>query len=230
MQDNIPSGFKSIIPSGTKINSLSIYEDVIKVDFSKELMNTNKDNEERIIEAITYTLTSLKGIEKVIIFMEGEILTKLPQSKKTLPSTLDRNYGINKEYDIENMKNITKTTIYYVSSFNDNEYYIPVTKINNDERNKIEIIIDELSSNNVYKTNLMSFLNSKTEVLSSSQVNDDLVVNFNTAIFNDINTKEILEEVIYTISMSVNDNYNVNNIIFTVNDEEIYKSVLKSIE
>ena len=46
----------------------------------------------------------------------------------------------------------------------------------------------------------------------------------------DINTKEILEEVIYTISMSINDNYDVNSVIFNAEDEEIYKSVLKSIE
>ena len=76
----------------------------------------------------------------------------------------------------------------------------------------------------------MSYLNNNTAVLSSNEINDELVVNFNSAIFNDINTKEILEEVIYTISMSISDNYNVSSIVFNVDDEEIYKSVLKSIE
>ena len=230
MQDSIPSGFKAIIPSGTKILSLNNYENIIKVNFSKDLMNTNIDNEERIIEAIVYTLTSLDNIDGVMIFIESEPLTTLPQSKKTLPSTLDRSYGINKEYNITNTKNITKTTIYYISTFNNSEYYVPVTKVNNDDRNKIEIIIDELSSNNVYKTNLMSYLNNNTEVLSSNQIDDELVINFNSAIFNDINDKEILEEVIYTISMSINDNYNVSSIVFNVEDEEIYKTVLKTIE
>ena len=59
---------------------------------------------------------------------------------------------------------------------------------------------------------------------------EEFVVNFNNAIFNDINSKEILEEVIYTISMSIYDNYDVNSVIFNVEDEEIYKSVSKSIE
>ena len=87
--------------------------------------------EERIIEAIVYTLTSIENVNYVIIYMEGEILTKLPQSKITLPSTLDRSIGINKEYNITSKNNIHKTTIYYVSKFNDNTYYVPVTKINN---------------------------------------------------------------------------------------------------
>lgn len=229
-QDLIPSGFKAIIPSNTKVLSLTYNEKVIKVDFSEELMNTNLETEEKIIESIVYTLTSIEDVKYVIIFLNGTPLTTLPKSKITLPSTLDRSFGINKEYNINSTKNITKTTIYYISEFNDIKYYVPVTKVNNDERNKIEIIIDELSSSNLYRSNLMSYLNDNAEVLSVNQLENELTINFNSAIFSDINEKEILEEVIYTISMSINDNYDVNTVIFNVEDEEIYKSVLKSIE
>ena len=76
----------------------------------------------------------------------------------------------------------------------------------------------------------MSYLNNDTKILSVNEENDELTLNFNSAIFNDINTKDILEEVIYTISMSVSDNYEVKNVIFNVENEEIHKSVLKSIE
>ena len=119
---------------------------------------------------------------------------------------------------------MTKTTIYYISKFNSTEYYVPVTKVNNDSREKIEIIIDELSSNSTHGSNLMSYLNSNTKVLSSNSENNIFTIDFNSAIFNDINEKEILEEVIYTISMSVNDNYGINRVIFNVNNEEIYKN------
>ena len=230
MQDKIPSGFKSIIPSGTTILNLTYDNNVIKIDFSEDLMNTSIENEERIIEAIVYTLTSIDNVDFVIIYMNGEILTKLPQSKITLPSTLDRSIGINKEYNLTSTKDITKTTIYYISKFNDDMYYVPVTKVNNDTRSKIEIIIDELSSTNVYKSNLMSYLNSNTEIISVNENEDELVINFNSAILGDINTKDILEEVIYTISMSISDNYDVENVILSVENEEIHKSVLKSIE
>ena len=229
-QDNIPNGFKAIIPSNTKIRSLTYNEGVIKVDFTSDLMNTSAENEEKIIEAIVYTLTSIEDVKFVIIYMEGNILTTLPQSKTTLPSTLDRSFGINKEYDLNNTKDINKTTIYYISEFNNNEYYVRVTKVTNDEREKVEIIIDELTSSPIYTSNLMSYLNSNTELLSVNELEEELVVNFNSAIFNDINTKEILEEVIYTISMSINDNYDINTVVFNVEDEEIYKKVLKSIE
>ena len=120
-QDNIPNGFKAIIPSNTKILSLIYKDNLIKVDFSSELMNTNIENEEKIIEAIVYTLTCIDDVKFVIIYMDGNLLTTLPQSKITLPSTLDRSFGINKEYNINSTKDINKTTIYYISEFNDKE-------------------------------------------------------------------------------------------------------------
>ena len=223
-QDLIPSGFKPIIPSNTKINSIAYSGSTIKVDFSNDLLDVDKDYEEKIIESIVYTLTSIDKIKYVIIYIDGNILTRLPKSNITLPTTLDRSFGINKEYNINSNKGITKTTIYYVSKFDDNEYYVPITKVNNDSREKIEIIIDELSSHSVYNSNLMSYLNNNTKILSVNNDNNIFSINFNDAIFSDINEKEILEEVIYTISMSINDNYDVKEVVFSVNNEEICKN------
>ena len=186
--------------------------------------------EEKVVEAIVYTLTSINGVNKVIIYVDGNILTKLPQTKINLPSTLDRSFGINKEYDINSIKDINQVTIYYVNKNNDNYYYVPVTKYLNDDRDKIKIVIDELSGNSIYNTNLMSFLNSNAELISSEKKDDLMHLNFNEYIFSDIEEKNILEEVIYTISLSVCDNYEVKGVVFNVENEEIYKTVLKTIE
>ena len=68
---------------------------------------------------------------------------------------------------------------------------------------------------------LMSFLNQDTKLLSSSIENKIMTLKFNEAIFNSIEEKDILEEVIYTISLSIKDNYDVNEVIFNVENEEI---------
>ena len=154
----------------------------------------------------------------------------MPKSKINLPSTLDRSFGINKEYNINKLDNINKTTVYYINTFDNKTYYVPVTKINNDSRNKIEIIIDELSSNNTYKTNLMSYLNSNTKLISVEEKENELRLSFNNSILDNISNQKILEEVIYTISLSVKDNYNVDSVIFNVDNKEICKSVLKTLE
>ena len=227
-EDNLPNGFKGVIPADTKILNTYFKDGVFKIDFSETLLDTSKENEEKVIEAIVYTLTSIDEVKFVIIYLNGEILTLLPKSNITLPATLDRSFGINKEYDITNNKNITKTTIYYINKYNDIEYYVPVTKVNNDTREKAEIIIEELSINRTYNTNLMSYLNTNTKVIAVNKNNNDMVLDFNNYIYSDSTDNEVSEEVIKQIYLSIKDNYDTNSIIFTVNNKEIYKSTVNS--
>lgn len=100
----IPNGFTAIIPKNTKINSIDFKNNLIKVDFSKELLNVDQNNEEKMIESIVYSLTSIKDVKKVMIFVNGEILYQMPNSKKNLPETFDRSYGINKVYDLNTIR------------------------------------------------------------------------------------------------------------------------------
>ena len=223
-EDKIPNGFTSIIPSDTKINSIELDKGILKVDFSKELLDVKKELEEKVIESIIYTVTEVKEIDKVVIFVDGKILTKLPKSNINLPTTLDRSFGINKKYDITTFKDITPVTIYYINKHNNNTYYVPVTKYINDDREKIEIIIDELTTSPIYTSNLMSYLNSNTKLLKSNIDKDLMSLEFNDYIFNDYEDKKILEEVIYTISLSIYDNYNVHEVSFINDSKEVYTS------
>jgi len=228
-ENKIPNGFKSIIPSETKILSVKYEDKLIKIDFSKDLLDTNKDLEEKIIEALVYTITSVEDIEKLIIYVEGNILTKLPQTGINLPSTLDRNFGINKTFDFTKTNDIKQVTVYYLNEHNDNYYYVPVTKYLNDNREKIKIIIDELSTSNAYNTNLLSYLNSNTELLAIEEQPNILELTFNSYIFSDVDNKDILEEVIYTICLSIKDNYDVDEVVIKNEDEEVLKTVLKTL-
>lgn len=228
----LPNGFRAILPSDTKLVSLSYEEEpkLLKVNFSKELLDVKEEDEEKMIEAIVYTATSITEIKQVILYIDNQILTLLPKTKTSLPSTLDRTIGINKQYDFTKTDNINQVTIYYIDEFNDNHYYVPVTKYINDDREKVNIIIDELTSTNTYNSNLMSFLSSNTKLLEAKQAGDIMELDFNSYIFDEGESKNILEEVIYTISLSIKDNYDVSEVVFKVDTEEIYKSVLKTIE
>ena len=174
-----------------------------------------------MIEAIVYSITSLDNIDFVSIYVEGKILNKLPHSNKKLNTILDRTIGINKEFNITNIRDTTSTTIYYLSKYNDYYYYVPVTKITNNDISKIEIIIKELTSSKMLNTNLMSYLNSNTELLSYNETDETLLLNFNDSILTDINTNNILEEVTYSINLSIEDNYNIKEVLYYVNDKII---------
>ena len=69
----------------------------------------------------------------------------------------------------------------------------------------------------------MSFLDKETKLLSNFNNNEILTLEFNDAIFNDMTEKTILEEVTYSISLSVFDAYDVKEVVFTNNNEEICK-------
>ena len=229
-ENRIPNGFKSILPSDTKILSIDLNDGIVKINFSKELLDIDESLEEKMIEAIVYTVTTIDEVKSVIIYVDGDILTKLPKTEINLPTTLDRSFGINKTNDLTSTKDFNQVTIYYVNKYNDNTYYVPVTKYLNDKRDKISIVIDELTSLKTYTGNLMSYLNSNTKLLKVQEEADFLQLTFNSYIFDDVNNKDILEEVIYTICLSINDNYDVKEVIFDYENEEIYKTVLKSIE
>lgn len=229
-ESSIPNGFRSIIPSGTEIKSIEIKDKLLKIDFSKEILEIDESLEEKMLESIVYSLTSIDEISGILIYVEGELLTVLPKSKTVLPSILTRDLGINKVYDLTDTQNITKTTVYYIGKNNDSYYYVPVTKVDNSDKDKVKVIIDELSSGPTYEDNLMSFMNSNTELLNYEIKENNMYLTFNNHILNNLEEKSILEEVIYTISLSIADNFDVNEVVFLIGDEEITKSVLKTLE
>lgn len=221
-KDYIAKDFKQIIPKNTKLIDLSLENGLLKINFSKELLNVEKDFEEKMIESIVYTLTEIKEVKKIMIFVEGKKLEVLPQSNIKLPNTLDRSLGINKVYDISSLKDLSKTTVYYIGKINDLVYYVPVTKIENvNDNNKVEIIIDELKSSPIYQTNLMSYLASSVELENYEELENQITLSFNNAIFDDFNEKNILEEVKYSISLSMKDTLDVDEVVFKVDGEVI---------
>lgn len=213
----LPNGFNAIIPKNTKILNKSLEDDLLKINFSKEFLNIEKENEEKMLEAIVYSLLEIKGIKKIMIFVEGENLTKLPNSGKNIAIILDKNIGINKTYDINSLKETDKTTTYYLSKIDNVYYYVPVTSITNNDKEKVEIIIEKLKTSPTYKTNLISFLASNTELLNYEILENSVSLSFNNNILS-LDNNQITEEVKYSIALSIRDTYNINQTIFYVDD------------
>ena len=210
----VREGFKAIIPSNTKILDMKLEQEILTINFSKELLNVSKDNEEKMLEAIIYSLTELPEIKKICIFVEGEQLTKLPNSNQKLPLYLDRNYGVNKVYNFDSIKDTSKTTVYYLSKYNDYYYYVPVTKVSNENIEKAEIIIKELKSTPIYHTNLISYLAASTNLSNYELLENSISLSFDNNLIANINDKEMLEEVKYSIALSMKDSYDIDEVLF----------------
>ena len=216
----IRDGFKPIIPDGTKILDLKLEENILTIDFSKELLNVVHCDEQKMIEAIIYSLTEIKDIKKIKILVEGKPLTNLPNSNKKLPEYLDKSYGINKIYNLDSLKETTKTTIYYLSKNKDYYYYVPVTKVSNEKTERVEIIIKELKSTPIYHTNLISYLAASANMTNYELLESTISLSFNNYLIANMKEEDILEEVKYSIALSIRDTYGINEVIFNIPDTE----------
>lgn len=221
------NSFSPIIPKNTKVNSIKVDKNNIYIDFSKDILNVSKYNEELMIESIIYTITDINGIDNIYLSINKEPLKILPKSNKEIPYPLNRGYGINKKYDLDSLNNITKTTIYFNKSYDDIEYLVPITKVMNTTSEKIDIIIEELKSIVNAQYNLNSYIPNNLEVVSH-EVNDDKM----NLIFNEfILDKEklvILEEVKYAIAQSIFDNYNVKEVVFSTKEKNNIATITKN--
>ncbi len=207
------NNLKGVIPSNTKINSLDYKDKILTIDFSSDLLNVNQVLEEKVIESIVYSMLELEGVEDVIIKIDGKNLERLEKSQKNLPSVLNKELGINKDYEINSLKDTKKVVLYYYYNDNNTSYYVPVTKFLNSKEDKVKIIIDSLKGNYFLGTNLSSYLSYKTDIKNYNLDKDILTITFNSL------NNDNLEEVTYSLAASIFDTMDIKKIIFEVNDK-----------
>lgn len=204
-ENYLPVNFEPLIPENTKLLNYSLNDKVLKLNFSKEFLLVKENDEEKMIESLIYSLCELESIDKILIYVENEKLNELPNSKVKLPVSLDKSYGINKVYDIKSYKNVTKTTIYYASKTDDLTYYIPITKITNNDANAVEIIVKELKTSPIYESNLISFLNASYELKNYEIMENSVNMSFDNKMLLNLNDENITEKVKYTLALSIRD-------------------------
>ncbi len=222
----IPNGLSSLLDEKVKLKDVIIYDDIVHLNFNEEFLKTDPEITEKVLEALIFSITDIDGIRGICIKVNDEVVEEM--NGIVLDAVLTKDFGLNKTYNIQNRDNIDKVIIYYLTKIDDQSYYVPVTRYLNNNEDKIEIIINSLSSSYIYEPNLMSMLNQNTKLLDYEINSDMVILNFSDAIFTDQN--QILEEVLYTIGYSIYDNYNIETVMYKVNGEEIMKKSIKELE
>jgi len=215
---------KGLIPNNTEINKIELIDDILYIDFNEELLNVNDELEEKVIESLVYSIMNIKNIKGIKISINGKNLEVLPKSNIILDDILTKKIGINKQYDITSTSDILKVVLYYYQEIDNNKYYVPVTKYVNQKEDRIKVIIDNLKNGYLYKTNLMSYLNDRIEVLEYEEVNNIVSLSFNNLIT--LDPESAREEVIYTIANSIFLSTEIEKVIF-MEDDYIIKIMMR---
>lgn len=213
----IKEGFIGIIPKNTKLLSLTINDNHVNLNFSKNILDIKEEKIDNLLSSIIYSITSLKSSYQISIYVEGNILNKIKNTP--IPPILDRTYGINKIYNLNQIKDTTSTTIYYISKYKDYKYFVPITLVNNKSEEKLKIIIEEMASKTIYQTNLISYL--KNTIKINYEINEDnMIIKLEG---NNFSSDNLIEETIYTLNLSIKENYNIKEVSYYI-DNKIFNT------
>lgn len=219
----IPKGFSALLPKGTKVLGLDIQNGTATIDFSKEFLNYDPKLEEKILTAVTWTLTGFPSVEKVNIRVNGQPLEIMPH-QKNVAQGLTRHKGINVELsEGVNISQSIPVTLYFMGQTEENQtYYVPVTRMINRTENIAEASLKELIRGPKQQSNLVSPLDSSLKVNKVQQTDEMVVADFDEHLLQYGNQQQASKDAIETISLCLTENTALKKVRITVNGKKIH--------
>ncbi|MCA1031960.1 GerMN domain-containing protein [Bacillus timonensis] len=213
----LPNGFRAVLPQDTQVD-VNMKEDTIIVDFSKEFANYQAEDEMKILQAITWTLTQFENIKNVQIRINGHELNEMPVNGTPVSEGLNRADGINLDNStVVDITNSRPVTLYFLAEHNGKEYYVPITRrIKNSEEDNIFAVVNELIKGPSYSSNLLSDFQANVKLLGATYVDGKVTLNFNEAIFGSFDEKMISKHVLNSLVLSLTEQSGVESVSITV--------------
>lgn len=217
----LPNGFRAVLPADTKL-SVDIKEKVATVNFSKEFKDYQAEEEMKILQAVTWTLTQFDTVEKVKFQLNGHALDKMPVAGTPIGESFSRSNGINIDTtDVIDLSNTKPVTVYYLGGEAGSYYYVPVTKrVSNNITDNIEAAVKELAKGPSYNTNLESDFLANVELLEKPKnENGKVILNFNEAVFSNTDEKTISQHFLTALVLSLTEQKGIESVSVMVNGE-----------
>lgn len=216
----LPDGFRAVIPQDTQVD-VNVKDGTAIVDFSKEFKNYQAEDEKKILQSITWTLTQFDSVKTVKIMINGHEQNEMPVGGTPISSELSRADGIN--LDTSGVMDITNTkplTVYYTAQHNDQTYYVPVTtRISNDEEDPIAAVVKKLTEEPNISQSLLTDMQKDVKLLEEPKVEDGTVtLNFNESIYGsaDEEKKMVSTHVLNSLVLSLTEQPGIENVVLTV--------------
>ncbi|WP_373889937.1 GerMN domain-containing protein [Neobacillus cucumis] len=218
--DLLPNDFRAVLPEDTQV-SVNINKDngVATVNFSKEFKNYQPEDEQKILQSVTWTLTQFDNIKSVKLKMNGHDLTEMPVSGTPISENLSRATGINLDNtDVADITNTKPVTVYYIGGEEGSYYYVPVTRrISNDDKDNYAAIVNELIQGPSQNSTLVSEFMSDVKLLNAPKYeNGTVTLNFNKNIYDSLKGKEISQNLLDTLVLSLTEQQGVEKVAIEV--------------
>ncbi len=234
ISSKIPNGFRAVLPEGTEILGLNIQEDgIIVVDVSEEFTDYHLEDEIRILEAMTYSLTQFDNIDKMKLRINGYEQEVMPVNGTPIGNGYTRERGINvMQTDTIDYTQSEAVTMYYPSEYNSTRYYIPVTQyIHQNEENKYRSLIEALIDGPKYSALQITHVFNPQTALTDVPVLSDgvLEIEFNDRILQDTDKAIISDEVMETLVRTLTEDRAVEAVHIKVENVETLQNEMGEI-
>ncbi|WP_064092539.1 GerMN domain-containing protein [Rossellomorea aquimaris] len=221
VENVLPNGFRAVLPPDTQV-TVDIKDGTAVADFSPEFNHYQPEDEQKILQSITWTLTQFDSVEKVEIQVNGYPLNEMPVNGTPIDEEgLTRKVGIN--IDTSGVVDPTSTkplTVYYVSQTDDKTYYVPVTKrVSSNSVDEVKAVVQELIDGPGYSSSLVSDFTG-AELLDDPELKDGTVtLNFNEAVYGSLEEKMVSEHMLNSLVLSLTEQKGIKGVSILVNGE-----------
>ncbi|SHG86540.1 GerMN domain-containing protein [Ornithinibacillus halophilus] len=204
----LPNGFGAVLPAETEILGLDLQEDgTMIVDVSEDFASYQPEDELKILESMTWTLTQFDGVERVELWMNGHEVKAMPVNGTPVANGYSRANGINVVHsDTVDLINSKAVTMYFPTEHDDNQYFVPVTQhVENNNGDELQAVVERLIEGPGYATNVMHIFNQGTLLVDKPNLEDgvlELVFNENVLIDmeNQVISDEVMESLVRTLT------------------------------
>lgn len=175
----LPDGFSALLPKGTEIHGIDIRDGLAIVDFSEAFTDYNPQDERKILEAITWTLTGFPTIDRVQLWVEGRPLKEMPVDGTPVEPYLTRAMGINLEMEQGlNPALASSVTLYFKNrNAQDFAYFVPVTRLIRHTEDLTEALVRELIEGPSANSALYAVLDPETMVHDVVMTDSTVAIN-----------------------------------------------------
>ncbi|MCF6408694.1 GerMN domain-containing protein [Pseudalkalibacillus salsuginis] len=216
----IPNGMRAVLPAGTEVLGMNIDQGTATVDFSKEFKEYAAEDELRILQSLTYTLTQFDNVHAVKIKINGEDQKVMPVNQTPIGENMTRADGINIEtngvVDVTGSKTVT---VYFIGQNGDDEfYYVPVTRKVNSNENLVKATVDELLNGPSIQSGLLTDMRNEAELVSAPVEEGGVVtLDFNEAILGEQKNTAISDAVLNSLVLSLTELTGIEKVQIKVN-------------
>lgn len=222
VDEMLPNGFRAVLPAGTEVD-VNLKEDgTIVADFSNEFMSYDAADEEKILQAITWTLTQFENVDKVQIMVNGHLQTVMPVNQTPIGEGVSRANGIN--YDTAEAVDLMSSravTLYFMAESNEGDpYYVPVTtRLSLEGKDRYAAIVEALIKGPSHNSGLTNDLSNEIALLDDPVMEDgNLVLNFNEAILG-LEGRIVSKSIVDSLVLTLTEQTGVESIAITVDGE-----------